>query len=62
LSIAEINTIFGDFKMEGTTIGQDLIAMGQIKGETLGRTNAVREDVIDLLTSKWNSPNRTVLY
>lgn len=65
LTITEINEMFGGFKMEDTTVGQELIAMGRrvglSEGETLGRANAVREGVIDLLTTKWNPPSRTVL-
>ena len=61
LSVAEINTIFGDFKMEDTTVGQELIAMGQIKGEALGRLTTLREDVLDLLTTRWNPLSKNVL-
>ncbi len=55
--------------MEETTIGKELIAMGRhighsegrVEGETLGRLKTLREDVIDLLTTRWSPPSRIVL-
>jgi hypothetical protein len=61
LSVTEINAIFGGFKMEDTTVGQELIAMGQIKGETIGSLKTLRENVIDVLTTKWTPPGKNVL-
>ena len=69
LSLAEINDMFGGFKMENTVVGQELIAMGrrigisegQAEGEVLGRLSALREDVLDLLTTRWSAPSRIVL-
>lgn len=48
LSLYEINQLFGDFKMEETQVGKDLIAIG--RGE--GSLETLHENLTELLTMK----------
>jgi hypothetical protein len=56
LSLYEINQLFGDFKMEDTQVGKDLIAIGvgvgREEGRELGSLETLHENLTELLATK----------
>jgi hypothetical protein len=59
MSLKEINQLFGDFKMEDTRAGQDLIEIGVRQGREEGSMETLREVLIDLITAKWGRPGKS---
>jgi len=53
MTLDEVNQLFGDFKMEETQVGKELIAIGYRQGEDWGSLQTKREDLIDLLSARF---------
>jgi hypothetical protein len=61
MSLKEINQLFGDFKMEDTRAGKDLIEIGVRQGHELGSVETLREILADMITTKLGRPEKNWL-
>ncbi len=59
ISLKEINQLFGDYKMEDTQAGKDLIEIGTRQGREEGSIETLYENLVDLVMVKWGRPEKT---